>query len=182
MNRGDDPVNHPAHHKAKKMNHKILKLKEAQDFVRSFHRHSPPLRRHKFSTGAYDDCNKLVGVATIDQCSSAWSRRHDHVELRRLCLKPDAPKNTASFLIGKVKDACFAMGYNVIVTYTRPFESGASLKATGFYLERATWVKNQPTHSKGLLRWVAVRDRPPTLDQRSWTKQTLAKIKGDEHE
>tara|TARA_R100001129_G_scaffold127678_1_gene89732 strand:+ start:270 stop:758 length:489 start_codon:yes stop_codon:yes gene_type:complete len=158
------------------MNHKILKLKEAQDFVLSFHRHSPPLKRHKFSTGAYYRA-ELVGVATVDQCSSAWSCRLDHVELRRLCLKPDAPKNTASFLIAKVKEACFAMGYNVIVTYTRPFESGASLKATGFYLERATWVKGQPTHSKGLLRWVAVRDRQPDAKERAFTKETLAKIK-----
>ena len=160
------------------MYHSALKLREAQDFVLAFHRHSPPLKRHMFSIGAYEH-GKLVGVATIDRCSSAWSKRHDHVELRRLCLKPDAPKNTASFLIGKAKDACFAMGYRVIITYTKPAESGASLKASGFWLQKARWVKGQPKHSRGLLQWVAVRDRQPDAEERAWTKETLAQIKED---
>lgn len=166
----------------KQMYHTALKLREAQEFIQAFHRHSPPLKRHMFSIGVSSHQGwggKLLGVATVDRCSSAWSKRYDHVELRRLCIRPDAKKNTASFLIGKAKDACFAMGYRVIVTYTKPNECGASLKASGFWLQKARWVKGKPEHDRGLLQWVAVRDRQPDAEERAWTKQTLEQIKQD---
>ena len=63
-----------------------------------------------------------IGVATVDRCSSAWSKHHEMVEIRRLCVVSDAPKNTASFCLVKL-EACFAMGYLIVVTYTKPCES-----------------------------------------------------------
>jgi hypothetical protein len=84
-----------------------LSLSEAQGFVSENHRHSEPLKRHKFSIGAVDikdsnsigfDINNLLGVATVDVPSSKWNRRRDHVEIRRLCTK--GGKDVASFLLG----------------------------------------------------------------------------------
>ena len=97
-----------------------LSLDEAQSFVAENHRHSEPLKRHKFSIGAVDykdsnsigfDINSLLGVATVDVPSSKWNRRRDHIEIRRLCTK--GGKDVASFLLGKAKAACFAMGYKM---------------------------------------------------------------------
>ena len=56
-----------------------LSLDEAQSFVSENHRHSEPLKRHKFSIGAVDykdsnaigfDVNSLLGVPTVDVPSS----------------------------------------------------------------------------------------------------------------
>lgn len=166
-----------------RLHHINLNLKQSQAIIESFHRHSVPLKRHMFSIGAvryrgsvWQDC---IGVVTVDRCSSAWAKRRDHVEIRRLCTTPDAPKNTASYLLARAKEACFAMGYNCIVTYTKPSESGASLKGAGFYLQEAKWAPGDPDHPKGLLRWVCGRARQPTVDERAWTNGTLERITND---
>ena len=169
-----------------KLHHISLNLTQSQAMVETFHRHSKPLKRHMFSIGAVlypgQDWFECVGVITVDRCSSAWSKRRDHVEIRRLCTTPDAPKNTASYLLARAKEACFAMGYNCIVTYTKPYESGASLKGAGFYLQEARWAPGHPDHPKGLLRWICVRDEQPSVDERTWTKDTLERITNDMEE
>ena len=134
------------------MYHSNLNLKQSQKFIEEHHRHSKPLKRHIFSIGAFQYPvsfgvvlpSEVLGVVTVDRCSSAWSKRRDHVEIRRLCVKPDVKKNVSSFLIGKARDACFAMGYKCIITYTKPNESGASLLATGFVIQKV---------SRGLVQW-----------------------------
>lgn len=163
------------------MHHVNLKLETAQGFVAQHHRHSKPLRRHMFSIGAMDapGCHELHGICTVDRCSSAWAKRRNHLEIRRLCVKPDAPRNTASYLLSKARDACFAMGYDVIVTYTKPSESGASLMACGFWLQKARWVPGKPEHPKGLLQWVTARSRQATPEEMAWTKEALREIKDD---
>lgn len=148
-----------------KLRHINLKLGEAQAFVERFHRHSKPLKRHMFSIGAYDTMllfgSELVdfpvglhGVLTVDRCSSAWSKDRGRVEIRRICAAPFAKQNTTSFLIGKAKQACFAMGYRQIVTYTQPHESGTSLKAAGFRLDDYNVTSYTNGRVEGLLRWV----------------------------
>jgi hypothetical protein len=165
------------------MYHINLNLKQSQNIVGSFHRHSKPLARHMFSIGAvkHRGCiwSECFGIVTVDRCSSAWSKRRDHVEIRRLCTTPDAPKNTASYLIARAKDACFAMGYRCIITYTKPTELGASLKAAGFYLQKAKWIPGKPDHPKGLLQWICVRDHQPNAEQRAFTRDGLKQIQED---
>lgn len=160
-----------------------LNLKRSQAFVSEFHRHSKPLKRHMFSIGAVAnrecDYEDAFGVVTVDRCSSSYSKQPNYVEIRRLCLRPDAPKNTASFLLGKAKEACFAMGYEVIITYTKPYELGASLKASGFILQRARWFINDSHHPRGLLTWVCVRDYSPSIEDRRWMNETLRQIQED---
>lgn len=145
------------------MQHVNLKLSEAQSFVKRFHRHSKPLKRHMFSIGAYSKFLMwselssfpigLDGIVTVDRCSSAWSKERNFVEIRRVCLKPKAKKNTASFLIGKAKIACFAMGYSKIITYTQPHESGASLLASGFWIDDYHVKRYADDRIEGLIRW-----------------------------
>ena len=162
-----------------------LSLDEAQSFVADNHRHSEPLKRHKFSIGAVDvkdsctlgfDVNSLLGIVTVDVPSSKWNVRRDHVEIRRLCTKGD--KDVASFLLGKAKAACFAMGYKCVITYTKPHESGISLKASGFWMQKATFRKNQLTGKivDGLVQWIAVDGMQPSQEDRDFTNKTLKKL------
>ena len=46
-------------------------------------------------------------------------------------------------------NACFALGYKCVII-TRPYESGASLLAAGFVLQKASKVSSDD----GLLTWV----------------------------
>ena len=173
--------------------HEPVNLKKAQEFVGKHHRHSKPLKRHKFSIGCYSNmsstsfCDEfiftekpLLGIVTVDNCSSAWSKQPKFIEIRRLCvaeknsfLADHSKLNIISFLYSKALSAVFSMGYKVCVTYTRPEESGSSLMASGFMLNKATWYKQNL--KQGLLRWIAhIDNRNPNL---IWTKNTLAKIK-----
>lgn len=175
--------------------HEPVNLKKAQEFVGKHHRHSKPLKRHKFSIGCYANMNStsfcdefifteqpLLGIVTVDNCSSAWSKQPKFIEIRRLCvaekdnfLADHTKLNIISFLYSKALTASFAMGYRVCVTYTRPEESGSSLMASGFQLSKAIWYEGNV--KQGLLRWIAhVEHRNPNLD---WTKTTLKQIKGE---
>lgn len=136
-----------------------LKLKEAQSFVELHHRHSKPLERHRFSIGAKvisksfaDPMEAINGVVTVDNCSSAWSKNYDFMEIRRLCVL-DGHKNLASQLLGRACTACFAMGASLIVTYTKPYESCSSLLASGFRLTKVKVSKSPERKARGLLRW-----------------------------
>ena len=159
------------------LKHFPLKLDEAQDFVRCHHRHSKPLKRHKFSIGCADRdlwCNSipplehLKGVLTVDYCSSAWSGRRDHIEIRRLCTNGE--RNVASFLLGKAIQSCEAMGYKAIITYTRPGESGASLRAVGFQIQKWNYkYKN----GDGLVQWIHSKHSKDS----GFTKKALDQIK-----
>ena len=177
----------------KKIRHTHLKLDEAQSFVRHFHRHSKPLKRHMFSIGAHQGMLMygagfheshgfplgLIGIATVDRCSSAWSKYPGYIELRRLCVNPKyAETHAASYLIGKVKQACFAMGYKVIVTYTRPNESGASLMGAGFTMNQ--WKvqhDGEGTITDGLVRWICIDGRQPDVDDREFARRGLNRMK-----
>lgn len=172
-----------------KLQHTTLKLNEAQSFIGAFHRHSKPLKRHMFSIGAHNGMLMygagfheqngyplgLIGVATVDRCSSAWSKHDGYIELRRLCINPKfSDSHAASFLIGKVKQACFAMGNKIIVTYTRPHESGASLMGAGFSMNK--WKvehDGEGNVENGLVRWVCVSGYQPNKDDRDFTRRGL---------
>ena len=167
-------------------------LAEAQAFVGVHHRHSEPLRRHKFSIGVYrnfipqeismgedylerriESCKGqgLMGIATVDNCSSSWSKRLDHLEIRRVCT--DGTPNLSSYLIGRATQACFALGARVVVTYTRPWESCSSPLAAGFLLDRAEFT---PDMQKGIFRWVKRRDGERASERRV-TKEVMAKVR-----
>jgi hypothetical protein len=129
-----------------------IKWSEAEPFVKKHHRHSKPLVRHLFSIGVDDweprfwgDDIRLVGVAQVNRCSSAWSKNYRMVELSRLCVIPGEYDNLASKLLARALSACEAMGFETVISYTQSHESGSTYKAAGFNLDEIT--------KTGLLRW-----------------------------
>jgi len=158
------------------MYHIRLKLDESQDFVERHHRHSKPLRRHMWSIGAmkYPSMKcyyepEVLGICTVDRCSSAWSKRRDHIEIRRLCVRDDAPKNTCSFLLGQATRGAAALGYNCVITYTKPDEHGSSLLSAGWWIQRGTRT--------GLLQWIWVSNGRRSQEDLKFTKDVLSRLK-----
>lgn len=111
-----------------------LTLSKANVFVNQFHRHNKKTARNggKFAIGAYDDCLGLVGVAIVGNPLAPSFMDGFTVEVLRACTRPDAPKNTNSFLYGACKRVWRAMGGRRIITYTLQSESGSSLKGAGW--------------------------------------------------
>lgn len=110
-----------------------LELREANDFVNKLHRHHEAVHRDKFRVGAADDSGTLRGVI---QAARPTSRRLDDgstLEVVRLCT--DGYENACSFLYSKIARVAKELGYKKIITYILENESGASLKASGWFLE-----------------------------------------------
>jgi len=108
-------------------------LREANDFVVSYHRHNGRTARNggKFAIGASvgDD---LIGVAIVGNPISATFMDGFTAEVLRVCVKPDAPRNSNSFLYGACWRVWRAMGGIRLVTYTLKSESGESLRGAGW--------------------------------------------------
>ncbi len=137
-----------------------LHLKEANDFVRRFHRHCEPTAGGKFAMGCQKD-GKLVGVVVAGR---PICRRHDDgrtLEVLRVCT--DGTPNACSFLYARAARIARLLGYTRILTYTLEKESGASLKAVGARItgrvEPQEWsVPSRPRRSQEVykaakLRW-----------------------------
>jgi hypothetical protein len=104
---------------------------EANEFVANFHRHNKPVLRGKFAIGASDG-DRLVGVAIVGRPVARSLDDGFTVEVTRLCVLDDAPKNTCSFLYGRCWRIWQQMGGKRMVTYTLQSESGASLRGAGW--------------------------------------------------
>lgn len=142
-------------------------LREANDFVASFHRHNGRTARNggKFAIGAtFGD--QLVGVAIVGNPISATYMDGLTAEVLRGCVRPDAPRNTNSFLYGAAWRVWRAMGGRRLVTYTLQEESGASLRGAGWSCVAEVkptpegWHKNdhlvrqwQPVQGQLKFRW-----------------------------
>lgn len=108
-------------------------LKEANNFVKKFHRHHKGTVGHKFSIGLFDG-NEMVGCAI---CGRPVSRHFDTgeiCEVNRLCVL-DGIKNGCSMLYGACSRVAKAMGYKKIITYTLESETGTSLMASNFQFD-----------------------------------------------
>jgi hypothetical protein len=105
-----------------------LHLRQANEFIARYHRHSLPTVGGKFAVGAAVD-GKLVGVAVAGR---PVARRLDDgrtLEVLRVCT--DGTSNACSFLYSRCAKIARLMGYSRIITYTLQEEYGASLKAVG---------------------------------------------------
>jgi hypothetical protein len=135
-------------------------LREANEFVVKYHRHSLPTVGGKFALGACVD-GKLVGVAIAGR---PVARKLDDgltLEVLRVCT--DGTPNACSFLYARVAKIARLMGYERIVTYTLEEESGASLKAVGAKVvgtaRAKEWSvpsrprKSQQVYDKPKLKW-----------------------------
>lgn len=105
-----------------------LTLKEANEFIKKYHRHNKPVQGYKFAIGAVKD-GKLVGVAVVGRPVARNLDDGLTAEITRVCT--DGTKNANSFLYARCKKICQLMGYKRVITYTLEEESGASLRAIG---------------------------------------------------
>lgn len=109
-----------------------IHLKEANEFVKKYHRHNIPTVGGKFAISCYDG-DRICGVAI---CGRPVSRKLDDgltLEIYRNCT--DGTWNACSMLYGACGRIAKSMGYKKIITYTLQSENGASLKASGFIFD-----------------------------------------------
>lgn len=145
-----------------------LTLREANDFVESFHRHNGRTTRNggKYAIGASDG-NGLVGVAIVGRPLSRKLCDGYTAEVLRLCTTDQSPKNVCSMLYAACWRAWKAMGGRKLITYTLATENGASLRAADWKIvaeskpSKNGWSNNvrkrawQPIYGQLKLRWEA---------------------------
>ena len=107
-------------------------LRQANAFVKQFHRHHKATVGHKFSIGVTTG-ERLVGVAICGRPVSRYLDDGFTLEVNRLCT--DGTRNACSMLYGAAFRAAVAMGYTKVITYILESENGASPKAAGFTCE-----------------------------------------------
>ena len=121
-----------------------VEFAEACAFVAERHRHHDPSVGHRFSIGAEHN-GRLIGVATIGRPVASGIPKREVVEVNRCC--HDGTPNAGSFLYGLAARVARDLGFRALVTYTLTTESGASLRAAGWWPEvldersdSATWA------------------------------------------
>lgn len=133
-----------------------ISLREANEYVASYHRHNTPTARNggKFAIGL-DFEGKLVGVAIVGHPLSATFMDGYTAEVLRTCTGPGAPLGSVSKLYARCWRIWQAMGGRRLVTYTLPSESGASLRGAGWKIVGQTepiadchWRKHNQSHIK----------------------------------
>jgi hypothetical protein len=109
-----------------------ITIKEANAFVKNFHRHNNPVKiGYRFALGAAYG-SELVGVAIVGRPVARMLDDGLTAEVNRVCVVDHAPKNTCSFLYGRCWRVWQQMGGKRMVTYTLQTESGASLRGAGW--------------------------------------------------
>lgn len=107
-----------------------ITYKAAADFVADWHRHNRPPPGWKFGVGCADDEGVLHGVAIVGRpVARAYD---DGLTLEVTRVATDGTKNAGSMLYAACARACFALGYQRLVTYTRDDESGATMRAASW--------------------------------------------------
>ncbi len=127
-----------------------LTIKEANDFVRQYHRHNDPTVGGKFAIGAMK-CGRLVGIAIAGRPVARKIDQKHVLEITRVC--SDGTRNVNSFLYTRMKRIAQLMGYEKIITYTLRDESGESLHAIDaqqeLTLKAAKWnCKSRPRRDR----------------------------------
>jgi hypothetical protein len=111
------------------LRHIPIELDQANAFVSLHHRTHEPVQGHKFSLAATLD-EKIVGVVIVGRPVARGNQDGWTLEATRNCT--DGTRNACSFLYSRAMRAVRALGYRRMITYTKPEEGGASLRATGF--------------------------------------------------
>ncbi|MBA0086143.1 MAG: hypothetical protein HRJ53_14240 [Acidobacteria bacterium Pan2503] len=137
---------------------------QANEFVRTHHRHHRPTVGCILCIGLADDDEELIGVAIMGRPVSRVLDDGTTIEITRLCT--DGSKNACSKLYGTCRRIAKELGYQRCLTYTLPSEGGASLRAAGFHFngEAGGGQWNCPSRPRQLMdddliggkwRWVA---------------------------
>ena len=148
-----------------------LRLREANAFVESFHRHSRPVVGARFCIGLQQG-GELVGVAVVGRPISRMLDADYVAEVLRLCTNDKAGKGACSKLYAASWRAWRAMGGTRLITYSLATESGASLRGAGWrnvgVVSARSWDTPsrrrewQPVYGQTKLRWEIVDSGQPT--------------------
>lgn len=136
-----------------------IKLKEANEFVLTHHRHRGKVAGHICSL-AVSLGDQIVGVAIVGRPVSRNLDDGFTAEVTRCCT--DGTKNAVSMLYGAAWRACRALGYRKLITYTLQEEQGASLRASNWRI--VGQVKGRSWHTPSRPRI----DKQPLQDKIRW--------------
>ncbi len=115
-----------------------ITIREAQEFVRQWHRHHDAPQGALFAAGVADSEWKssehedrprgvaIAGRPVSRALDDGWT-----LEITRVAVMPNTP-NCCSMLYGACRRAALALGYKRVITYTLASEPGASLRGAGF--------------------------------------------------
>lgn len=106
-----------------------VELADANEFVHKHHRHHAPEVGHRFSLGVGDD--QLRGVAICGRPKAAALDKRTILEVLRVAT--DGTKRACSWLYAASAQCATTMGFHAVITYTLATESGASLRAVGWW-------------------------------------------------
>lgn len=149
-----------------------ISLAEANAYVEQKHRHHHKVTGHKFSIACAID-GEIHGVAIVGRPLARHLDDGSTLEVLRCCT--DGTKNACSILYGRCAKIAKEMGYQKIITYILRYESGASLKASGYVLEQencggGSWsVPSRPRETSQLSLY---GDDPkyPTIEKKRYAK------------
>jgi len=110
-----------------------ITLAEAKRFISEHHRHNDPPTGWRAGVGLSDG-DKLIGVGVLSRPLARMSDDGFTAEVTRVAVE-EGHKNANSMLYGALARMAWAMGYDRLLTYTLPDESGASLRASGWICE-----------------------------------------------
>lgn len=111
---------------------KPITFKQANDFIKQYHRHNTIVQGCKFCVSAVDENGVICGVAITGRPISRMLDDGYTCEIVRLCT--NGTKNCCSKLYAACCRISREMGYRKCITYILMSESGASLAASGFKL------------------------------------------------
>ena len=166
---------------------------EAVEFVKEHHSRLPNTQRGpwKFSFGAY--CNQKMVAAALWNNPSARTLPNDWLELRRMACSADAPRNTASHMLGKMAryferyhpDVVKLISYQDVDVhagtiykaanwfaeyYSRPRNRDRSKNRTGTTRKYRSDINTASVAASGKIRWSYYLQQDPSLA----LKQALA--------
>jgi hypothetical protein len=112
-----------------------LTLKEANDLIKSHHRHHKSVIGHRFSLGCRGD-QGVVGAVVVGRPVAREVDQYRVAEVTRLV--SDGTPHVCSKLYAAAARVCKEMGFKKIQTYILETEPGISLKAAGWKFETET--------------------------------------------
>lgn len=112
-------------------------ISQANELVRSLHRHHRPVLGGLFAV-AVDDEGKTVAAAIVGRPVARMIQEKEPFTVEVTRLVSDGTKNACSMLYGACRRAAFALGYTRIITYILDEEPGTSLRAAGWHFVKLT--------------------------------------------
>lgn len=125
-----------------------VELSDANEFIAEHHRHHEPEVGHRFSLGVGDE--RLRGVAIVGRPKAGHSLDQKRIVEVTRCAT-DGARNACSWLYSAAARSARDQGFYAVITYTLASESGASLRACGWWpLLLDEWATDwQPERREG---------------------------------